>query len=205
MLTTDSAILTTSRRTRARSEALSRQSSALLDQCQATRADINRARRTCSTRRLIHIAVGAVEGFEPDLIAIRTIRAKVARGTLRIDACVSGVAVVRGSRRPCCGCDRSIQSDDVEMRARYSDGEVLQFHQPCFLAWHRASRAATLRRLTGKDDDAVEPSDESNGESASTVHDPACTICGRVILPWDSVAFIAKTMAHIMCAFCSEP
>lgn len=63
------------------------------------------------------------------------VRAKLARGTLRGDACTGGTVVALGSLLACRGCDETIPLDQVELRARFVDGSLLRFHARCFATW----------------------------------------------------------------------
>ena len=69
------------------------------------------------------------------------IQAKLAHGTLRHDPCIGGVVVVRGSQLPCNGCEHILEADDIEMHARFPDGDLLRFHARCFGAWCYATRS----------------------------------------------------------------
>src|SRR5262245_35074868 len=189
-------IFTRIHRTRARAASLYRDSAVLHERCQSTGAAIYWARLTGPTRRLICVSGGATSASPtPDPLSVRTIRAKLRRGTLRDDTCVGGIVVARGDQQACSGCDRTIRAEDVEIRARFRDGAILQFHAWCFSAWHRAVAAGRLQQGRSDADQGTVPGTHAGPQ------DPTCAICGRDIFPSDSVAFIARTMAHIRCAF----
>ena len=197
-LTSADPIFARNHRTRARAVSLYRDSAVLFERCQATRAAIYRARLTSPTRRLICVSGGATSASPtPDTLSARIIQAKLRRGTLRDDTCVGGIVVARGDQQACSGCDRTIRAEDVEIRARFRDGAILQFHAWCFSAWHRA--VAALRQGRSDANQGTVPGTLAGPDRAD--QDPTCAICGRDIFPSDSVAFIARTMAHIKCAF----
>ena len=66
---------------------------------------------------------------------VSVVRAKLAVGRLRRDHCVGRVDVVLGEGI-CHGCDRPIPHDEVEMRARFRDGDFLALHARCFATWY---------------------------------------------------------------------
>jgi len=124
---------------RLRAAALCRTASDLIARSLLTRQAIARGRGQCATRRLLRLAAGGSDAdTTPDPAAAQVVRAKIARGSLRRDPCVGGVVVLRGSQHPCNGCGWPIPADEVEMRARFVDGDLLRFHAWCFDTWYRA-------------------------------------------------------------------
>jgi hypothetical protein len=74
------------------------------------------------------------------------VRAKLALGRLRRDACTIDSVIELGNHRICDGCDRPILPSEAEMRAQFADGGTLRFHAPCFATWYTETQRSGRSR-----------------------------------------------------------
>jgi hypothetical protein len=80
----------------------------------------------------------AAPGTKDELTAL--IRAKVAAGVLRHDECRGGSSCRTEAREDCHACARAIGVDEVEMRPKFGDRELMRLHARCFAVWHQQTQ-----------------------------------------------------------------
>jgi len=120
---------------RGRAADLCGRSIALVALARETRDGILCSRRRSPTRRLLSLSAGASDLGHATTDDAIIVRAKISLGRLRRDPVVGRIGVELGVGGACHGCDRFIHGDEVQMRARFADGEQLRFHAHCFTTW----------------------------------------------------------------------